>query len=45
MNPTIIRDYENGKYQKMPDGLSAKMIQAFNIDGEYLAALEGLARG
>lgn len=45
MNPAIVRDYENGKLQRMPDGLSAKLMEAFNIDPEYLVALEGLPRG
>lgn len=45
LNPAIVRDYENGKYLKMPDGLSGKMMNAFGIDGEYLVALEGLPRG
>lgn len=45
INPAIIRDYENGKLQRMPDGLSAKLMEAFRIDSEYLVALEGLPRG
>lgn len=45
LNPAIIRDYENGKLQRMPDGLSGKLLEAFGIDGEYLVALEGLKRG
>lgn len=45
LNPAIVRDYESGKLQLMPDGLSGKLMQAFNIDGEYLVALEGLPRG
>lgn len=45
MNPAIVRDYENGKLQRMPDGLSAKLMEAFKIDPEYLVALEGLPRG
>ena len=45
LNPAIVRDYENGKYLKMPDGLSGKMLEAFGLDGEYLVALEGLPRG
>jgi transcriptional regulator with XRE-family HTH domain len=45
INPAIVRDYESGKLQQMPDGLSAKMLEAFGFDGEYLVALEGLARG
>lgn len=45
INPAIVRDYENGKYLKMPDGLSGKMLEAFSLDGEYLVALEGLPRG
>ena len=44
INPAIIRDYENGKLQKMPDGLSAKLLEAFKLDPEYLVALEGLPR-
>jgi transcriptional regulator with XRE-family HTH domain len=44
-NPAIIRDYENGKLLRMPDGLSGKLLEAFGIDGEYLVALEGLKRG
>lgn len=48
INPAIVRDYENGKYKSMPDGLSAKMLKAFEAHGfspEYLVALEGLKRG
>lgn len=45
MNPAIVRDYENGKLQRMPDGLSAKLMEAFKLDPEYLVALEGLPRG
>jgi hypothetical protein len=45
LNPAIIRDYENGKLLRMPDGLSGKLLEAFGIDGEYLVALEGLKRG
>jgi predicted transcriptional regulator len=47
INPAIVRDYESGKYLKLPDGLSAKMLEAFAQDGftpEYLIALEGLPR-
>lgn len=45
INPAIVRDYESGKLLKMPDGLAAKMLEAFGFDGEYLAAVEGLPRG
>lgn len=48
MNPAIIRDYENGKLKTMPDGLSAKMLEAFapyGFTADYLVALEGLPRG
>lgn len=45
LNPAIIRDYESGKYQAMPDGLSGKLLEAFGISAEYLVALEGLKRG
>jgi len=45
INPAIIRDYENGKLQRMPDGLSGKLMEAFKLDPEYLVALEGLPRG
>ena len=45
INPAIIKDYESGKLQAMPDGLSAKMLEAFNLDVDYLVALEGLPRG
>jgi DNA-binding XRE family transcriptional regulator len=44
LNPAIIRDYESGKYQAMPDGLSGKLLEAFGISPEYLVALEGLPR-
>jgi transcriptional regulator with XRE-family HTH domain len=44
MNPAIVRDYESGKLQSMPDGLSAKLMQAFKLSPEYLVALEGLPR-
>jgi len=47
MNPAIVRDYESGKYNSLPDGLAAKMIEAFSPYGfstEYLTALEGLKR-
>ncbi len=47
INPAIIRDYENSKLQSLPDGLSGKMIEAFEPYGftaEYLTALEGLPR-
>lgn len=45
INPAIVRDYESGKLLQMPDGLAAKMLEAFQLDGEYLVALEGLPRG
>lgn len=45
INPAIVRDYESGKLLQMPDGLSAKLLEAFGLDGEYLVALEGLSRG
>lgn len=48
INPAIVRDYENGKYQVMPDSLSGKMLKAFEQYGfspDYLVALEGLPRG
>lgn len=47
INPAIIRDYESGKLLSLPDGLSAKMLEAFEPYGfspEYLVALEGLPR-
>lgn len=45
INPAIVRDYENGKYHAMPDGLSGKMLEAFSLTPDYLVALEGLPRG
>jgi ribosome-binding protein aMBF1 (putative translation factor) len=45
MNPAIVRDYESGKLQSMPDGLSAKLMEAFKLTPDYLIALEGLPRG
>ena len=45
INPAIVRDYENGKLQRMPDGLSGKLLEAFKLSPEYLVALEGLPRG
>lgn len=47
INPAIVRDYESGKYKTLPDGLSGKMLEAFEPFGfspDYLAALEGLPR-
>ncbi len=44
INPAIVRDYESGKYHSMPDGLSGKMLEAFNLTPDYLVALEGLPR-
>lgn len=47
MNPAIVRDYESGKYISLPDGLAAKMVEAFGPYGfttEYLTALEDLRR-
>jgi transcriptional regulator with XRE-family HTH domain len=47
INPAIVRDYENGKYKTLPDGLSGKMLEAFEPYGfspDYLVALEGLPR-
>ncbi len=44
LNPAIVRDYENGKYERMPDGLAGQMVKAFGISGDYLVALEGLPR-
>jgi len=45
INPAIVRDYENGKLQRMPDGLSGKLLEAFKLSPDYLVALEGLPRG
>jgi DNA-binding transcriptional regulator YiaG len=48
INPAIIRDYESGKYERMPDGLAGKMLQTFESYGfgpDYLVALENLPRG
>jgi len=47
MNPAIVRDYESGKYQSLPDGFASKMVEAFGPYGfstDYVAALEGLNR-
>lgn len=44
INPAIVRDYENGKLQRMPDGLSAKLIEAFKLSPDYLVALEEIGR-
>ena len=47
INPAIVRDYESGKYNSLPDGLASKMLEAFNPYGfttEYLTELERLQR-
>jgi DNA-binding XRE family transcriptional regulator len=47
INPAIVRNYESGKLQTLPDGLASKMLEAFGPYGfstDYLTALEGLNR-
>ena len=47
INPAIVRNYESGKLQTLPDGLAAKMLEAFGPFGfstDYITALEGLPR-
>lgn len=47
LNPATVRDYENGKMERLPDTLAAALFSAFEkhgFSGEYLAALEALPR-
>lgn len=47
INPAIVRKYEDNTYNSMPDGLAAKMIEAFSPYGfttDYLTELERLNR-
>lgn len=47
MNPSIVRDYEDGKLLRMPDTFASRLLATFSPYGfseDYLVALEGLER-
>lgn len=47
VNPAIIRKYENGTLNRLPDGISSQMLrmfEPFGFSAEYLLALEALDR-
>lgn len=45
LNPAIVRDFESGKLQRLPDSLGSRLVQGLGVGGDYLIALEGLKRG
>jgi transcriptional regulator with XRE-family HTH domain len=45
LNPAVVRDFESGRVQRLPDSLARRLVQGLGVDGAYLAALEGLGRG
>jgi transcriptional regulator with XRE-family HTH domain len=44
LNPAIVRDFECGKLQRLPDSLGSRLVQGLGVGGDYLIALEGLKR-
>jgi transcriptional regulator with XRE-family HTH domain len=47
INPAIVKSYESGKYETLPDNLGARMLEAFGSFGfttDYLSELEKLGR-
>ena len=45
VNPAIVRRFEDGVLERMPDSLAQRLVQGLGVGGDYLVALEGLRRG
>lgn len=45
LNPKIVRDFEEGRLERLPDSLGSRLVQGLGVGGDYLVALEGLKRG
>ena len=45
LNPAVVREFEEGRVERMGDVLAGRLVSVFGLSPEYLVALEGLKRG
>jgi transcriptional regulator with XRE-family HTH domain len=45
VNPAVVREFEEGRVERMGDVLAGRLVSALGLSPEYLVALEGLKRG
>lgn len=45
VNPAVVREFEEGRVERMGDVLAGRLVSALGVSPEYLVALEGLKRG
>ena len=45
LNPAVVREFEEGRVERMGDVLAGRLVSALGLSPEYLVALEGLKRG